>query len=52
MFERDRGNEHDDIYSNKKDASDFHGTVSFDPIKRSQQKNPEMYIKRSTHKSW
>ena len=26
-----------DIYSNKKDSFDFHGTVSFDPIKRSQQ---------------
>ena len=26
-----------DIYSNKKDTSDFHGTVSFDPIKMSQQ---------------
>ena len=25
------------IYSNKKDMSDFHGTVSFDPIKMSQQ---------------
>ena len=26
------------IYSNKKDTSVFHGTVSFDPIKMSQQK--------------
>ena len=26
------------LYSNKKDTSDFHGTVSFDPIKMSQQK--------------
>ena len=26
------------IYSNKKDTSDFHCTVSFDPIKMSQQK--------------
>ena len=26
------------IYSNKKDTSDFHGTVSFDPNKMSQQK--------------
>ena len=26
------------LYSNKKDMSDFHGTVSFDPIKMSQQK--------------
>ena len=25
------------IYSNMKDASDFHGTVSFDPMKMSQQ---------------
>ena len=25
------------IYSNKKDTSDFHSTVSFDPIKMSQQ---------------
>ena len=27
-----------DIYSNKKDTSDFHGTGYFDPIKMSQQK--------------
>ena len=26
------------IYSNKKDTSDFHDTVSFDPFKMSQQK--------------
>ena len=26
------------IYSSKKDTSDFHGTVSFDPIKMSEQK--------------
>ena len=26
------------IYSNKKDTSDFYGTVSFDPFKMSQQK--------------
>ena len=26
------------IYSNKKETSDFHGTVSFDPVKISQQK--------------
>ena len=26
------------IYSNKKDTSDFHDTVSFDPVKMSQQK--------------
>ena len=39
-----------DIYSNKKDTSDFHGTVSFDPIKMSQY--TKMFIKRPTHKSW
>ena len=32
--------------------SDFHGTVSFDPIKMSQQKYTRMFIKRPTHKSW
>ena len=26
------------IYSNKKETSDFHGTVSFDPVKMLQQK--------------
>ena len=26
------------IYSNKKEKSDFHGTVSFDPVKMLQQK--------------
>ena len=26
------------IYANKKESSDFHGTVSFDPVKISQQK--------------
>ena len=26
------------IYSNKKETSDFHGTVSFDPAKMLQQK--------------
>ena len=36
------------IYSNKKYTSDFHGTVSFGPIKMSQRK----FIKRSTNKSW
>ena len=29
---------HSKLYSNKKDTSDFHGTVSFDPIKMSEQK--------------
>ena len=27
------------IYSNKKETSNFHGTVSLDPVKMSQQKN-------------
>ena len=27
-----------EMYSNKKETSDFHGTVSFDPIKMLQQK--------------
>ena len=32
------------IYSNKKDMFDFHGTVSFDPVKMSQQKiNQKVY---------
>ena len=26
------------IYTNKKEMSDFHGTLSFDPVKMSQQK--------------
>ena len=26
------------IYSNKKETSDFHGTVSYDPVKMLQQK--------------
>ena len=26
------------LYSNKKETSDFHGTVSFNPVKMSQQK--------------
>ena len=26
------------LYSNKKETSDFHGTVSFGPVKMSQQK--------------
>ena len=36
------------IYSNKIDTSDFHGTVSFDPIKMSQQTYTKMFIKRPT----
>ena len=32
------------IFSNKKDTSDFYGTVSFDPVKISQQKlNQNVY---------
>ena len=32
------------IYSNKKERSDFHGTVSFDQVKISQQKiNQNVY---------
>ena len=27
------------IYSNKKETSDFHGTVSLDPVKMLQKKN-------------
>ena len=38
------------IYSNKKDKSDFHGTVSFDPVKMLQQNKNKMFIKRPTHK--
>ena len=26
------------LYSNKKETSDFHDTISFDPVKMSQQK--------------
>ena len=36
------------IYSNKKEMSDFHGTVSSDPVK--QQKATKMLIKHPTHK--
>ena len=39
------------IYSNKKDTSDFHGTVSFDPIKISQQKlYQNVYLTSNTQK--
>ena len=37
------------IYSNKKETSDFHGTVSFDPAKMLQQNKTKMLIKRPTH---
>ena len=40
-----------ELYSNKKDTSDFHGTVSFDPIKMSQQKiYQNSYQKSDTQK--
>ena len=40
-----------DIYSNKKDTSYFHGTVSFDPIKMSQQNMYQnVYQKSDTQK--
>ena len=35
------------IYSNKKDTSDFHGTVSFDQIKMSQQKKFQIVYQTS-----
>ena len=39
------------VYSNKKDTSDFHGTVSFDPIKMSQQQiYPNVYQTSDTQK--
>ena len=39
------------IYSNKKDTSDFHGTVSFDPIKMFRQKiNQNVYQTSGTQK--
>ena len=39
------------LYSNKKETSDFHGTVSFDPVKMSQQKlNQNVYQTSDTQK--
>ena len=39
------------IYSNKKETSDFHGTVYFDPVKMLQQKiNQNVYQTSSTQK--
>ena len=39
------------IYSNKKDKSDFHGTVSFGPNKMSQQNlNQNVYQTSETQK--
>ena len=35
------------ICSNKKDTSNFHGTVSFDPVKMSQQKISQNVYQRS-----
>ena len=40
-----------EIYSNKKETSDFHGTVPFDPVKMSQQKiNQNVYQTFDTQK--
>ena len=40
-----------DIYSNKKETSDFHGAVSFDPVKMLQQKsNQNVYQTSDTQK--
>ena len=41
----------DHIYSNEKETSDFHGTVSFDPVVMSQQKiNKNVYQTSDTQK--
>ena len=32
---------HMHVYSNKKETSDFHGTVSYDPVKMLQQKEDQ-----------
>ena len=37
------------LYSNKKETSNFHGTVPFDPVKMLQQIKTKMFIKRPTH---
>ena len=37
------------IYSNKKETSDFHGTVSFHPVKMSQQKNKPKCLSNVQH---
>ena len=39
-------------YSNKKITSYFHGTVSINPVKISQQNNTKMFIKCRAHKNW
>ena len=36
----------------QKVTSDFHGTVSINPVKTSHQKYYKMFIKRRTHKNW
>ena len=39
------------LYSNKKETSAFHGTVSFDPVKMLQQKqNQNVYQTSDTQK--
>ena len=39
------------IYSNKKETSDFHGTVSYDPVKMLKQKyNQNVYQTSDTQK--
>ena len=37
-------NRHFYAYSNKKEMFDFHGTVSFDPVKMSQQKKKKKNV--------
>ena len=40
------------IYSNKKETSDFYGTVSFDPVKMSQQKIKQNVYQTSDSQKW
>ena len=40
------------IYLNKKVTSDFHGTVSINPVKMSHKNKTKMFFKRRTHKNW
>ena len=37
------------IYSSKKETSDFHGNVSFDPVKMSQQKQKRNVYQNSVN---
>ena len=39
------------IYSNKKETSDFRGTVSFNPAKMCNKNKTKMFIKRRTDKN-